>query len=488
MPSSYLDAAETVLDQIGRPMRVDELTAFALTRHLLSSSGKTPASTMRARLSEHLRQHSFHSTIQRVGPNRFALRNWGLQEYIAPPFKKHIPNEVLSCIPASSTIYSSTDFGFLPNYTPLATYISNPNNIVYINRPEAELRTDVRQLVAYVLLQNGSGQVLTYRRGSYSAAHKMLRGARCLGFGGHIQLNDSHSLFGQSDGGVYMAATREIAEELAGLHPVTLTTRGAINDFSSPEGTKHIALVLEAILPDDYVEDRTSRERAINDLRLMCSRELWSRFHEFEFWSQLLIKQFWPHHRPKNGAAVRPRRKNHNADTFILIGEIASGKTTIANAMSTRLGFHSISTRKCVSKLIGVPDFKYGLREHFQQQASRFIRSPDGPSRLAHTIAIEAAKKSMPVVIDGVRHYATLERLRSHFPNALVIFLDTPRDTAFSNYRTRVGRSASLDEFRNIRHHPVEEQVASLRHQADVYLFNGSSVDDLMDLFMNWWG
>ena len=73
------------------------------------------------------------------------------------------------------------------------------------------------------------------------------------------------------------------------------------------------------------------------------------------------------------------------------------------------------------------------------------------------------------------------------FPNALVIFVDSPRDKAFMNYGNRSKRLVSLCEFRNVRHHPVERQVMSLRHQADVYLFNGGSIDNLMDLFVNWW-
>ena len=321
VPSSFLRAAEAALDEHGRPMRVDQLTTFALRENFLSSSGKTPTSTMRARLSENLRKFGFHSTIQRVGPNRFALRSWGLQEYIAPPFKKNVPNEILACIPATSGIFPANEFGFLTDYTPLTTYISNPNNIIYINRPQAELSAEIRQLVAYVMLRSHDGQILTYRRGTYSAAPKMLRGARCLGFGGHIQLDDAHSLFGQVDGGVFMASTREIAEELAGVTPLGLRVRGAINDYSSPEGTRHVALVLDGILPEDYIEERTSRERAINDLRLMGPSELWTRFHEFEFWSQLLIRQFWPQFRPKNCAAIRPRRKNLKANTLGIMSE-----------------------------------------------------------------------------------------------------------------------------------------------------------------------
>ena len=241
------------------------------------------------------------------------------------------------------------------------------------------------------------------------------------------------------------------------------------------------------MLPPNFKEERTSRERAINDLRLLYPTELWERFHEFEFWSQLLIKRFWPQHQPPNRAAIRPRRKNLQADTFILIGEISSGKTTVANALSERLGFSVTSTRRCVSNLIGVPDFESGSRANFQQEASRFIHTPDGPKRLAHEIFVDASGKSGPSVIDGVRHSSTLDHLRIHFPNALVFFIETSRDAAYQYYKDRAARYIPIREFRQARHHPVEEQVSSLKHHADAYLFNGGSLDDLMNLFMNWW-
>ena len=214
--STFLIAAKATLLQHKSPMSVNNITNYALQNNLLSSAGKTPSATMRARLSENLREYGYDSVFQRVGANRFALRQWGLREYHAPQFKKSIPNEVLACIPASTGLYAESSFGFLTDFGPLAQYIANPNNIIYAKRPEAECRTDIRQLVAYVLLTNSVGEVLTYRRGLYSAAPEMLRGARCLGFGGHIQGQDAHSLFGQLDGGVYMASTREIAEELGG--------------------------------------------------------------------------------------------------------------------------------------------------------------------------------------------------------------------------------------------------------------------------------
>ena len=85
--SIFLNAAQAALCLKGRPMRVDELTAFALQENILSSSGTTPSYTMRARLSENVRKLAFQSPFQRVGPNRFALRKWDFQNISRPVSK-----------------------------------------------------------------------------------------------------------------------------------------------------------------------------------------------------------------------------------------------------------------------------------------------------------------------------------------------------------------------------------------------------------------
>ena len=369
----------------------------------------------------------------------------------------------------------------------MTSYISNSKNIYFIDRSLAESRTDVRQLIAYVVIRDDSGDVLTYRRGMYSAAPQMLRGARCLGFGGHIQVEDAHNLFGLTDGGVYNSSNREIVEELGPLPHIQLEVCGVINDYSSPPGAQHIALVLQGTLPYPFVDPRTKRERAVNDLRLMKPEELWNEFHEFEFWSQLLINEFWPPLKPRNHAIIRPRRRNNHSKSVVLVGEIASGKTSLARALEDELAFSCVSTREIVSQLIGVPDFRTGSRRDFQEAAARFINTESGPSTLAEQIMKRIGPSNTSVVIDGVRHSQTLDVLRKCIADLVVLFVESPRDKAFNNYRMRRGKLVSLDEFREVRHHPVEEQIAKLRHHADANLFNGGSVRDMVDTFVAWW-
>ena len=58
-PSSFLDAAKTVLRDAGRPMAADQLVDEAIRRGLVRTNGKTPKASMTARLYTYvLRQPS----------------------------------------------------------------------------------------------------------------------------------------------------------------------------------------------------------------------------------------------------------------------------------------------------------------------------------------------------------------------------------------------------------------------------------------------
>ena len=214
--------------------------------------------------------------------------------------------------------------------------------------------------------------------------------------------------------------------------------------------------------------------RAVNDLRLLSPREAWHRFHEFEFWSQLVLKEFFPEHRVPTTTVVRPRRRTARGDVVLVTGEIGTGKTTFADLLCDRMGFASVSTRSCVARLMGEPDFGQGDRARFQQRAAELVSREEGVGRLADEIAAAVGRLPRPVVIDGVRHRQTVEALRQKYSNLVVMFIDCSRDDAFRNFRSVTDRNALLSEFRDARAHRVEADVASLKHDADAYIFNGA--------------
>lgn len=63
--SSFLDAAVTILADAGRPLTAKEIVAEALVRGLLVPTGKTPLTSMTARLYTHVRDAE-HPRVVRI--------------------------------------------------------------------------------------------------------------------------------------------------------------------------------------------------------------------------------------------------------------------------------------------------------------------------------------------------------------------------------------------------------------------------------------
>lgn len=85
------DAVIKVLQDEGRPLRIDEITRRILEQNLWQTSGQTPEATIEARIAVDIKEHGTSSHLQRVAKRTFALRSWHLPEYSGKPFRKKTP-------------------------------------------------------------------------------------------------------------------------------------------------------------------------------------------------------------------------------------------------------------------------------------------------------------------------------------------------------------------------------------------------------------
>lgn len=486
MPKTFLEIAEIILREAKKPLKPDEIYRIAFDSGRLKSNGKTPALSMKARISTEIRKNGFDSKFMRFGPNRFALREFGLKEHISQPFKKTIPKEIITCIEQNKLSSIKNNFGFFTEKDELIDILSNESNFFSLERKEAEKNKNYKQLISYVLLTNSNQEILTYKRGSYSNAHSMIKGSTCLGFGGHVQDLDTRKLFSKGFGGVFDTAEREVSEELKGVLPQNLEIVGYINDDSSPEGVKHLGIVLTGTIPPSFNIKQVGTELSVNGLKFMSIPELWEHFYEFEFWSHLIIRKFYSSFLTINPVVIKPVKFNILSNILVFVGEIASGKTIICEILAEKLGFNHVSTRKCVAKLIEMDDFGIQDRTEFQKKAEIFINKKEGPLLLAKEIHNNIDTTDKISVIDGIRHRETLKELKKIHPNLIVIYIESTRDDSFRNYSNRSKGIATISEFRDVRHHPVEEEIQQIKYEADAYIFNGGNKEQLFEAFFNW--
>lgn len=152
-------------------------------------------------------------------------------------------------------------------------------NLVYLNRSEAEQDRRYKQLIPYVLLIC-NGKVLRYRRGK-GGQETRLHGLYSVGIGGHIS-DEDHGLFSTGIGyeeGMRRELMEEVAIEQVNAPPVAL-----INDDSTEVGSVHFGVVHLMRVNDESVAGRRSGivspefvtfSDAVNDT---TAYESWSRF------------------------------------------------------------------------------------------------------------------------------------------------------------------------------------------------------------------
>jgi len=160
----------------------------------------------------------------------------------------------------------------------------------FMPRAEAEADPNFKQLIPYVLVVAPLEGIVTYWRGT-AGGEDRLHGKRSIGFGGHINPEDTD--VAGCDGDPYLAGlVREIQEELR-LEPepdlVAPAVLGLINDDSNEVGKVHLGVAHYLHLPHGCVVQ--AREPEILLLEYQWLDRCCINRSEYEPWSQLCLDE-----------------------------------------------------------------------------------------------------------------------------------------------------------------------------------------------------
>ncbi|MCD1641920.1 HTH domain-containing protein [Aurantimonas coralicida] len=491
---TYLWVAETVLRKHKRPLNARALVNYGIEDGLFPAAGlsRTPQKSMQARLSIDILNNS-SSIFIRTRRGRFFLRDMlppetddqsaGLQVYTA---ERHAPRpsaEMVLCVPrkAAAQFLNFQGIGHTGEQNPLERLRADQFN--YVPRVTAETDDHSKQIITYTIIQYQS-KILSFRRGLYNRSANFLRGAQCVGFGGHVNENDN-DLFSQTDFGIRQNAAREISEELLltsgrpRIDPDSLQFLGILNDDSSDVGVRHMAVVLRYWV-DDWAKWRSvaKGEASINKLRWVDTASEAINLSDFEYWSQLVIRSFFTSSmRMVPSYKIQRRSIFREAHILCIVGSIGSGKSATGRLFAEKLGYQTVNSGAVLADLMGIPPIPETTRAEFQSKAEAFISDSAGPSKLGTSLATAASDTGVErVLIDGIRHPETLEALRANsaMPVA-VLYVYTPPDVAYEMYRDREGHKEqriSFSEFIELYTAPVESRIRYMVGDADIITFN----------------
>lgn len=480
----FITAAEIILRKFGKPLKVNDILDQAIKEGLIKSKGKTPENTMRARLSEHIREHKDQSIFIRVRSNIFALREWDHEEYKAPIFIKNSKYEEVVCLKQDALEKIGRFFGFNPNYSSYLNLLRDKNNIDVIKREKANNNYDAKQLVSYVILKNNSNEILSFTRGKFSSIKdRLLKGVLCIGFGGHVNVDDYYNFFGSEDAGLKNSVYRELNEELRDIKIEEPKLVGVINDDSSLLGYNHFAFVFTTTIKKTN-EKKINTEQSINQLEFLSINELNNRFSELEFWSQLVLKNIILNNREEKKVLIKDKKQEIKFP-IIIVGEIGSGKTEIAKIIARKLNSKFISTRKIVADLLEIEDFGIKNRKEFQYKSYQFVKSNGGCNKIAERL-IETISFDSKIIIDGIRHLDTFDMVKNYVNDLTLIYIDLPIDNSYYFFKKRSKRDVTIHEFREVRMHEVEKEVVLFKNRADVYVYNGNDFNELVIELTRW--
>jgi predicted NUDIX family phosphoesterase len=343
--------------------------------------------------------------------------------------------ERVLCVPRRDYEQFLTFQGIETGASALLTSLLETERVAHLPRANAEGNLNFKQIVTYTLVQH-EDKLLSFRRGQFSRVASFLKGARCVGFGGHVTEGDA-DIFGYQDQGVRTCAAREIEEELQSsfgplnIDPSSLELLGILNDDSSEVGRKHVAIVFKyTIVNWEGWSSIREGEPGVRSLKWIEINDLRLDLNDFEYWSQLCIRKFFP----KIASQQSGLRMLRSMDTagkhlIIIVGTIGSGKSYTARILEKSLGYSLINSGEIVANLVGLPPIPLTNRSAFQNAAAELVSSEEG------------------------------------------IHVQTPPDLAFLSYQKREAK-LSVREFMELYDAPVEREIQSLARRSDAIVFN----------------
>jgi len=155
-------------------------------------------------------------------------------------------------------------------------------------------------------------------------------------------------------------------------------------------------------------------------------------------------------------------------------GRIGSGKTSVGLYLRSRYGFQYLRYSQILSEWkASDATGKSRLQEVGWQVMSGGLQTD------LNRLLVARINSTGDVAVDGLRHPLDYETLKNSFASAFhLLYIDSPIEVRYEHVRFG-GKFGSFEAFQALDLHPVEQQIETLRQEADFLIRNDSSLEDL---------
>lgn len=285
----FLDIAYKVLVSRKKPMTVKDITKIGQKNEWLKSKGKTPSQTMKSKLSTDILNKKSSSLFMRTKQGLFALREWGgedAKEFVADRFQKALLDEEIAVFPAASLGKYISGSGF--HVEPIKNGLELMAECRAMSRNIAETDVSVIQLVSVFVVRYKT-KYLTYKR-TKRLPEARLHDSYSIGFGGHINIKETKTIFNIFEPANSGFLVRELMEELRLSEYTTKSIRykGLLYDDSKEVSKQHLGVVFDVILGS--AEYEIGERGFLMDSKFESIEEIEGRIDAFENWSLTLVE------------------------------------------------------------------------------------------------------------------------------------------------------------------------------------------------------
>lgn len=303
--NSYLRIAYRAILVQNRPLKAEEILKVAAEFGFLPDHlhGSTPHKTLNARLSEHILERGSSSLFFRTAPATYFLTDLAEAPGATERYKVFHGWRRSKTVRSENVLVGSTEQLLKKFGTGLIEFVEGTFRSVYDDflffklREEAEEDSSVKQFVTFTIFHYGR-QILIHRRGRFSTASELLKGAYSVGFGGHLN-DEDFDMFTSGSDALKHNASRELWEELyldeqyPSIDDVKkrMSVQAYINVDDTEDARHHIAVLTSFEHKDSTLPKKG--ELSINELQWLDITAPLNDVSRFDLWSQLILANIY---------------------------------------------------------------------------------------------------------------------------------------------------------------------------------------------------